>query len=66
VGYALARGGWMEKQLMAKRSGGSLDHGGVAHEAVRFPEVDRSNFEKIKSKNFKKRADPRLRITCRS
>ncbi len=54
---------------MAKRSGGSPDHGGVAWRGaarvvVKLPEMDISDFEKIKSKNFKKAVDPRLRTAC--
>jgi hypothetical protein len=49
---------------MAEQSGGSLDHGGVACVVVKLPEVDRSDFEKFKSKNFKKEVDLRLRMTC--
>ncbi len=53
---------------MAKRSGGSPDHGGVAWRGaarvvVKLPEMDISDFEKIKSKNFKKGMDLRLRMT---
>jgi hypothetical protein len=38
------------------------DHGGVAYVRMGFLEVDKSDFEKIKSKNFKKEADPRLEM----
>jgi hypothetical protein len=46
VGHALARGGRMGKQLVAKRSRGSPDHGKVVHVVVKLHEVDRSDFEK--------------------
>jgi hypothetical protein len=39
---------------MAELSGRSLDHSGVAHVVVKLVEVNKSDFEKIKSKNFKK------------
>lgn len=45
---------------MAERSRESLDHSGVALVAVGLLEVDISNFEKIKFKNFKKGVDPKL------
>ncbi len=48
---------------MAMRSGGSPDHSGVARVVVKLPEMDISDFEKIKSKNFKKGMDLRLRMT---
>jgi hypothetical protein len=51
----------MEKRLMAERSGGIPDHVGVVCVVVKLHEVDKSNFEKIKAKNFKKGADPKLR-----
>jgi len=54
----------MEKRLMAKWSGGSLNNGRVACVVVKLPKVDIFDFEKIKSKNFNKGADPRLRMTC--
>ncbi len=49
---------------MAEQSGGSPDHSGVARVVVKLPEMDISDFEKIKSKNFKKAVDPRLRTAC--
>lgn len=61
VGHVLAHGGRTEKRLMAERSEGSPDYSGVTRVAVRLHEMDISYFEKIKSKNFKKGADPRLR-----
>jgi uncharacterized metal-binding protein len=64
VGHTSECGGWMEKRLMAERSGGSLDHGGVACVVVKLPKVDRFDFKKIKSKNFKKGANPRLKTAC--
>lgn len=57
--YLQARGGRTEKWLMAERSRESLDHSGMALVAVGLLEVDISNFEKIKFKNFKKGVDPR-------
>lgn len=54
----------MEKRLMAERSERSSDHGGVARVVVKLPKVDRSDFKKIKSKNFKKGANPRLKRAC--
>jgi hypothetical protein len=42
----------MEKRLMAERSRWSPYHGGVACVVVKLPEVNRYDFEKIKSNNF--------------
>jgi len=39
---------------MAAGSRDIKDHSGNAHERVEFPEVDRSSFQKTKSKNLKK------------
>jgi hypothetical protein len=53
----------MKKWLMAERSGETRDHGGMTIVAMKLLEVDRSEFEKIKSNNFNKGADQRLRTT---
>jgi hypothetical protein len=45
---------------MAERSRESLYHSGMARVAVGLLEVDISDFEKIKFKNFKKGVDPKL------
>ncbi len=49
-----ARVGRMATRLMAAGSRDIKDHSGNAHERVEFPEVDRSSFQKTKSKNLKK------------
>lgn len=64
VRHSPTRGCWMGKRLMAERSKGSPDHSRVARVVVKLHEVDRSDFENYKSKNFKKGADPRLRTAC--
>jgi hypothetical protein len=45
---------------MAEQSEESLDHSGMARVAVGLLEVDISDFQKIKFKNFKKGVNPRL------
>jgi hypothetical protein len=59
VGHAPAYGGKMEQWLMAERSGGSPNHGGVVRVVVKLLEDDKSNFEKTKFKNVKKMSDSR-------
>jgi hypothetical protein len=63
VGHTPACVGRMKKWLMAERSGETRDHGGMTIVAMKLLEVDRSEFEKIKSNNFNKGADQRLRTT---
>jgi hypothetical protein len=65
VGHAAVRVHQTEARLMAGRSRGSLDHNGMVRVVMVLPEFDRSDFEKIKSKSFKKVVDPRPR-TARS
>jgi uncharacterized protein YjhX (UPF0386 family) len=50
--HAAARGGPFDIWRAADRSGGSPNHGSVAREKVELPKVDKSDFEKIKSKNL--------------
>jgi len=57
VGYAPARASWMETRSVSDGSGEAEEHGGMAGLRVRLPEIDRSEFEKPKSKNFKKKSD---------
>jgi hypothetical protein len=61
MGHVSARAGWMETRLVANGSGEAEEHGGVACLRVELPKVDRSEFEKPKSKDFKKMMDPRIR-----
>jgi hypothetical protein len=48
----------METRSVADGSGEAEEHGGMARLRVGLPEIDRSEFEKPKSKNFKKLSDP--------
>jgi hypothetical protein len=47
----------MEAGSVADGSGEAEEHSGMAHLRVGLPEIDRSEFEKPKSKNFKKMTD---------
>jgi len=48
---------------MAGGSGETKDHGREAHLRVKLLKVNKSSFEKTKSKNFKKKwVDPRLEM----
>jgi hypothetical protein len=58
VGYAPVRRSWMEKRSVADKSGEAEKHGGMTRLRVGLPEIDKSEFEKPKSKNFKKLSDP--------
>lgn len=60
VGHTTARVGQTETWLVAAGSREVQEQGGVARLRVDLPEVDRSGFEKIKSKNFEKGVKPRL------
>lgn len=62
--HASASGGRLGKRLVAERYGGSPNHGGEVRVVVKLPEVERFDFKKIRSKNFKKVADLRLRTAC--
>lgn len=42
---------------MSDGSGEAEEHGGMACLRVGLPKIDRSEFEKLKSKNFKKKSD---------
>jgi hypothetical protein len=64
VVQALVCGSQMEERLAAEQSRESPDHDGTTCVVVELPKVDRPDFEKIKSKNFKEMADPRLRTAC--
>lgn len=57
VGYAPARANRMETRTVSNGSGEAEEHGGMARLRVGLPEIDRSEFEKPKSKNFKKKSD---------
>jgi hypothetical protein len=48
---------------MVSGSGETCDHGGEARLKVEFPEVDRYDFEKYKSKNLKNGVNLRLQMT---
>ena len=48
--HAAARGDWTKKRLAATERGETQEHGGVACVRVDLPEVNRSGFEKTKSK----------------
>jgi hypothetical protein len=63
VGHASVRGGQFGMWLAAERSGGSPEHSSVALVVVEFLKVDRSDFEKFKSKISRKRPDPRTGMT---
>jgi hypothetical protein len=58
VGHALAHTGGMQVGSVAKGSGEAKEHDGMACLRVRLSEIDRSKFEKPKSKNFKKMTNP--------
>jgi hypothetical protein len=53
----------MESGLMANGSDEADEQSGVVRLRVEFPKVDRYEFEKPKSKNFKEVADPRVGTT---
>lgn len=53
--------GRTEMWLVVAGSGEAQDEGEVSLHRVDFPKVDRSGFEKTKSKNFKKGVEPRLK-----
>jgi hypothetical protein len=56
---------WLDgKQMAAERSGRNPNHSGIVRLVVKLSKVDKSDFEKIKSKNFKKVVDLRLRAVC--
>jgi hypothetical protein len=57
VGYAPVRASQMETRSVSDGSSDAEEHGGMARLRVGFPEIDRSEFEKPKSKNFKKKSD---------
>jgi hypothetical protein len=57
-GYALSCRSRLETKSVADGSGEAKEHGGMARLRVGFPEIGRSEFEKPKSKNFKKLSDP--------
>jgi len=48
----------METRSVEDGSDEAEEHGGMARLRVRLPEIDRSEFERPKSKNFKKLSDP--------
>jgi hypothetical protein len=52
--YSQERGGRAEEQLVVERSRISPYHGGAARVKVKLPEVDKYDFEEMKSKNFKR------------
>jgi hypothetical protein len=54
-GHAPASDGQTNMLLKAARNGGTHEHSEVACLWLRFPEKDRSNFLKIKSKIFRNR-----------
>jgi hypothetical protein len=58
VGHAPSRAGRMEAGSVAVESGETEEHGGKACLRVGLPEIYKSKFEKLKSKNFKKMTDP--------
>lgn len=67
VAHALARvthtpmcGGQMWTSLAVDDSGDAHKQGGVVREHYSLLEIDKSYFEKIRSKDFKKDEDPRL------
>lgn len=55
--YSHAQVGRTEKQLIEEWSGESLDHGEMMRVVVELFKVDRSDFEKFKSKYFKNGAN---------
>jgi hypothetical protein len=57
-GHALAYVGQMEAGSMEDESDEAEKHDGMAHLRVGLPEIHRSEFEKPKSKNFKKMTNP--------
>jgi len=59
--HAPARGNPTSTCLVAAGSGGAQELGEGGREVVELPEVDRSSFEKTRSKSFKKGRDPGLR-----
>jgi hypothetical protein len=61
--YSRACVGQKATQLMVSGSGETCDHGGEARLKVEFPEVDRYDFEKYKSKNLKNGVNLRLQMT---
>jgi hypothetical protein len=57
VVYAPACANRMETRSVSDGSGEAEEHGGMARLRVGLPEINRSEFEKSKSKNFKKKLD---------
>jgi hypothetical protein len=56
-GYTSARASRMETRSVSDGSGEAEEHGGMVRLREGLPEIDRYEFEKPKSKNFKKKSD---------
>lgn len=54
VAHAPASDGRMMSWLVVVKSGGAQEHDEVAHDRVRFPKIDRSNFRKPNLKTSKR------------
>jgi hypothetical protein len=52
--HALARVGLKEMRMTMDQSGEAQEHNGKTRVMVELPKVDRFNFEKIETKNFKR------------